>query len=320
MKPIYHITCNSTDITSQLQDRMASITITDEAGFESDKLSITVADPNADLAMPVKGAEITVALGFKNTGLVPFGKYTLDNIKLSGVPDKLTINANAADFSKGLKEQKTRSFEHLTFKQLLKTIAIDNNLSPKIDDNLAVYTFHYIAQTEESDIHLLRRIAENFNAIVKPVEHYLVITSQGNGKNIKNITMPTITINRDQVSSYSIDLTERSNYKSVIASYRDNAQAKTNKVRAGQGLPVYTIRNIYADIDEARKSAEKRLEKFSCNTATINISIPGNPQLRAETNLKLIGFRHGINGNWVVKKATHKLSQKYTTTIEATQK
>ena len=64
--PRFRVTANNEDITEALRERFVSLRLTDKAGLDSDELTITLADhdPQAPIALPPAGAELTVWLGY----------------------------------------------------------------------------------------------------------------------------------------------------------------------------------------------------------------------------------------------------------------
>jgi hypothetical protein len=59
-------------------------------------------------------------------------------------------------------------------------------------------------------------------------------------------------------------------------------------------------------------------EKLTQKAYTFTAEIPGNPNVLAESNLKLTGFRIGIPTTWIISRSTHTLnSAGYRTSLEA---
>lgn len=297
---------------------MSSLVVTDQAGSEADRLSLTIADIEGDVTLPVTGAELSVDMGYKEFGLTSMGTFIIDNVKLYGPPDKMTVNASSANLTASLKEQKSRSFDKKSLEQLVTLIALENKLEAKVDKRLGSSFYEHVDQTEESDLNFLKRLADRLNAVVKVVEGNLVITSKGNGRNISDAKMPEVMITKGDCSFYNVDMSERNLYKSVRAGYRSLDQNETVFKVAGDGTPVFTIRELFADGVKADAAAKGLLERFTRSSDVLQLKIPGNPGVRAESNLRLSGFRDGIDGSWVVSKVTHAFNPIFTTTIEAT--
>ena len=56
--PDFRLTVNAKDVTANLRDRLLSLTLTDNRGFEADQLDIELDDADGQLALPVRGAVV----------------------------------------------------------------------------------------------------------------------------------------------------------------------------------------------------------------------------------------------------------------------
>ena len=307
----YRVEANGKDITELLQGQSEQITITDEAGYRSDKLSISLSDTG--ITLPDSGAELTVHMGYKDN-LRLMGKYVVDEVTLSFPPDSMTINANAAPLEKSnsgftpLQSQKSRSFPAGTIHDLVSTIAKEHNLAPAVVPSLVQVPLPHIDQIDESDMNVLTRVAKEHDAIAKANGGKLLFIERGKGKNVKVKQMPTVVLTKQQVTSGTVKLSKRQAYKSVIATYRDTAAAKDIEVTAGAGEPAYRLKGMYADKKAATTAVQKRLKSFVRGKSTLSLTLPFTPDLVAESRLVLQQFRTGIDGEWSVTKATHTMN------------
>lgn len=307
----YKIEANGEDITKLLQEHSAQITISDAVGYESDKLSIQLSDPG--IAMPATGAELTVQLGERDC-LCFMGKYIVDEVTLNFPPDSMAISANSAPFENStsgfspLQSQKKRSFPAGTINDLVSTIARDHALKPSVSPSLAQMLLPNLNQIDESDMHLLTRIAKEHDAISKANGGKLLFVERGKGVNTRGEKMPVITLTKQQVSSGSAKLSLRGAYKKVIATYRDIENSDEVEVVAGDEDPVFRLKGMYANKQAALMAAEKRLDFYKRGRWTLSLSLPLNPDLVAESKVILKQFRTGIDGEWIITKATHTMS------------
>lgn len=69
--PAFSITIEGKDITTVLDKRLMSLTLTDNRGFEADQLDLELDDADGLIVLPRRGAVITVALGWKGQPLFP---------------------------------------------------------------------------------------------------------------------------------------------------------------------------------------------------------------------------------------------------------
>lgn len=307
----YRIEANGKDITELLRGQVSQLTITDEAGYKSDKLSLTLAD--SGIALPEPGAELTAYVGYRNE-LRLMGKYIVDTVTLNFPPDSMAISANAAPFEQSkngmtpLQSQKSRSFPAGTIYDLVMTIANDHNLAPALDAGLAKVQLSHIDQSDESDMNLLTRIAKQYDAIAKANGGRLLFVKRGEGKSTTGAAMPKIHITKEQVTSGSVKISQCRAFKQVVATYRDTAGAMNVEVAAGKGEPVHRIKGVFSDSVQASAAAQKQLKAFERGKRTLSLSIPFAPDLVAESRIILKDFRSGIDGEWGVTRATHTIN------------
>ncbi len=98
LTPDYMLMLDSRDITGNISDRLMSMTLTDNRGFEADQLDIELNDADGQVGLPVRGAVLTVYIGWKGFATVCKGKFTVDEVEHRGAPDVVTIRARSADF------------------------------------------------------------------------------------------------------------------------------------------------------------------------------------------------------------------------------
>ena len=111
MTPAYRILADGKEITALIRDRLLSLKIEDNAGTQSDTLTLMLDDRDPAITIPRTGARLEVYLGYQETSLQRMGSYTVDEVTLSGSPNTLTIRAKAADMRKSLKACKRRSWD-----------------------------------------------------------------------------------------------------------------------------------------------------------------------------------------------------------------
>lgn len=176
MRPAWRILADSTDITAAIADRFLSLRLTDEAGEKSDTTEICLDDRDHAIALPRTGAELEISLGYQETGLASMGLWVVDELELSGPPATLTIRAHAAHLgnsqtAKGrmatLRQSRTQNWDNVTLGDLVATIAQRNGFTPRISAALAQTVIEHLDQTDESDLHLLTRLARQYDAVAK---------------------------------------------------------------------------------------------------------------------------------------------------------
>lgn len=317
MRPLYRITADNADITAKIADRLLRLVVTDEAGWRADTVEITLDDRDQALALPAKGAVLRVWLGLEQP--VFLGSYTVDELTVSGGPARLVIRAKAADMRAQLKAPKTRSWDSITLGDLVKTVAREHDLTPRVAADLATVDLGHVDQTEESDLHLLTRLAKQYDAVAKPAGGMLLMVGRGKAKTASGRSLPPVTLSAAEFTTWSATLADRGRYASVVATWHSAGAAQTQEITIGAGQPAYRLREPYPTEAAAKAGAAAKYRTFQRGTGTFTGTLAqGNPLVAAEVPLTLSDLRAGVDGAWTVTRATHRLDEGgYVTEIEA---
>ena len=318
MKPAFRVFADSVEITDTVRERLVSLSVTDEAGRRSDTLEIRIDDRDGVVELPRKGAKLEVSLGYRETGLARMGLFVVDEVELSGPPDALVIRGKAADMEASLKEHRTRPWDDVTLGDMVAAIATEHGLEPRVGEFLAPIDIPHLDQTEESDLHLLTRLARQYDAVAKPAGGHLLFVPRGEAKTAMGREIPAVAIHRSETAEHRVTLADRGKYQSVIAHWHDTATGARTPVRSGEGRPAFTLRHAYPDATAAMDAARAKLDVLGRGLGTLGLTLKqGNPLLAAETPLILSGFRRGVDGDWVATRVSHNLGDGgYETRVE----
>ncbi|MDO5631151.1 MAG: contractile injection system protein, VgrG/Pvc8 family [Paracoccus sp. (in: a-proteobacteria)] len=291
-------------------DRVLSVEITDEAGFESDELVITLDDAAPQIARPREGAKLTVAIGYRETGLVQFGTYVFEELAREGWPRICTLTAKAADHAKTLKEPKTRIWEKTTLAEIVETIAAEHNLQAQIAPALGALAVPFLAQTEESDQNLLTRLGRRTGAVITPKDQRLLVTARHSGKTASGQPMPALPVTPDMLITdrgYSIRLKPRARHSEIRARWRDRPAGRTKIVVLKTGLegPSMTLREVFQSEPEAQKAADAAKRDMVAGEGEMELTLIGQPLARAEAPVQVSGVSLDVDGNWIATSVTH---------------
>jgi hypothetical protein len=78
---------------------------------------------------------------------------------------------------------------------------------------------------------------------------------------------------------------------------------------------------VYPDEATASAAAGAKLAALQRGSETVELVIVGNPKVGSGCQVKLSGFRSGVDRTWIVTRATHKISEAgYTSEIEGVKK
>lgn len=223
--PEFRVSANAADITAAIKDRLISLRLTDEMGFQSDMLQIVLSDhdPAKPIQKPPKGAELEVWLGYDGQ-VERMGMFVADEVETAGWPRTMTIRARAAAYEqtpKGktdLQTQKVRSWPGLTkLGDMVSKIAKEHGMQPAVAKSLASITLPHLDQTEESDISFLVRVLKQYDAVVKPSGGKLTVAKRGESQTVSGDAMPTITLKAEDCTSFRMTEAARESPGTVVA-------------------------------------------------------------------------------------------------------
>jgi hypothetical protein len=309
MTPVFQLRADGADISALVRDRMVSLRTIDEAGEQSDSLEVRLDDRGSAIAVPPTGAALELDLGTKEAGVVTIGRYTVDEIGLEGPPASLLIVGKAADMRASLKTRKTRGFDRITLGDLVSRVSAEHGLTPKVAASLASVQIGHLDQTEESDLHLLTRLARQYDAIAKPAFGHLLMVPRGEARSAAGLALPEVSLGQTDLLQWRMRAADRGRYQSVIAYWQDTGSAVRTAERAGTDDPAYTIRFTFPDPEQARAAARARLSALQRGQASLSLTTSGRSDLIAEGKLSLSGVRSGVDGSWTITRVEHTLDQ-----------
>lgn len=313
-QPRYRLLVNGADVTRMTSPRLISLQLTDNRDLETDTLEVQLSDHDGLLAIPPKGAQMQLWLGWSDTGLVYKGTYVVDETEHTGAPDVLTIRAHSADLRESMKEKRDETWREKTLAEILGAIAARHGLEVKIGE-LGSQFIEHLDQTSESDLHIISRIAEERDATASIKNGTLVFMPIGGS------SLPRITLTRDTGDSHRFLLADRDKYSAVKAYYNENNDARRKSVTAGGGTDGSTreLRHTHRDKETAEAAAQAELDRLQRNSATLSYTLAkGMPELMPEQTFSLLGVKPEIAAiTWLGVKVTHSLADSgYTTSLE----
>lgn len=354
--PDYMLTVNSKDVTANIRDRLISLTLTDNRGFEADQLDIELDDADGQLAMPVRGAVVKLFLGWKGQALTGKGEFTVDEVEHHGAPDTMVIRARSADFRGTLNSRREVSYHDTTLGEVVKQIAGRNKLLPVLADGLAAMKVSHIDQTQETDAAFLTRLATLYGAVAAVKAGRLLFLRPGSGVTASGKPIPQLTITRQDGDRHSFSIADRGAYTGVSASWlhtrepkpktvkvkrkprekhlralehpaakkKKGAVAKTPEAKEGDYLAgtqdnVFALTTVYATKAAAMRAAKAKWDKLQRGVAEFSLTLAmGRADLYPETPVKVSGFKTVIDAQpWLISKVAHNLSDNgYTTTLD----
>ncbi len=316
MRPDFWLKFESDDITNLIRGSVLSISVDDKNGIESDTATLTLDDRLQKIEPPRTGVKIDIGLGYAETGIKSMGLFVVDEVRIRGMPNQIEISAKGADFVENLKEQKTKSYDDKTLKEILEEKAKELGLELSIGDDLAQKKVAHIDQTNESTMHFITRLGNMYDAVAKPVNGKLAFHKHGEAKNSSGQTPEAITINITDCLSWDATIADYTRVSAVKARYYDKDKAQYVEKKSGEGPVTKTLKETHASEQEAQDAADSASASQNRATGEVSLRVIGNPELRAEKYIILQGFHRAIDKKWLMTEVRHELSSSgYTTSI-----
>lgn len=227
--PAFMLKQDNEDITQDFSDRLISLTMTDNRGFEADQLDIELDDTDGQIAMPPRGTTLTLWLGWQGSALIKKGTFTVDEIELLGAPDTLTIRGRSADFRGSLNSRREQSWHDTTLGVIVETIAARNKLTASVADTLKAIPVPHIDQSQESDAVFLSRLADRNGAAVSVKAGNLLFLKAGSGKTASGKPIPQMTLERGDGDRHQFAIADREAYTGVTAKWLHTKDPKPQK-------------------------------------------------------------------------------------------
>ncbi|WP_432321426.1 phage late control D family protein [Yersinia enterocolitica] len=353
LAPDFMLTLNQQDITQNIRDRLLSLSLTDNCGFEADQLDIELDDADGQLAMPQRGAVLSVFLGWKGSALIGKGDFTLDEVEHHGAPDRLTIRARSADFRGSLNIRREVSYHDTTLGKVVAQVAERNNLQAMLTEGLADIAISHIDQTQETDAKFITRLATLNGAVAAVKAGRLLFIKPGSAVTASGKPIPQMTITRQDGDQHSFSIADRGAYTGVSASWLRTKDPQPNKVKlqpkpkfkhlralqhpkntttksakhveerqgnylVGAEDNVFVITTVYASKKTAMRAAHAKWKKLQRGVAEFSITLAmGRADLFPETPIMVSGFKSVIDQQkWIISKVAHRLNNSgYTTQL-----
>ena len=303
MQPVFRIQADGKDITALINDRLLLLRTTDKPGMESDDFELRIDARDGAVALPARGALIEVHLGYAGQPLTRLGRYTVDEVELSGPPDTLVIRGKASDLRGSGRTIRSGSWEAVPLQRIVAEIGARNGWQvvcpvlvqvPRVD------------QYNESDFSFITRLARQYDCTAKLADGQLLVLPRQAGQSASGKPLGVVGIARHEVSQWHFRLDDKAARKAVRTRHQDAAsgEAKTVELVNDEAVdgqrPVHTDRHLYPNRVAAEQAARARLASFNRDTAQVRLDLPGRTDLFAERSIDLQGFVDGLDGQYQI--------------------
>lgn len=320
MKPTYRIVADGKDITVLINDRLLSLRTSDKPGMDSDDFELRIDDRDQAVALPTRGAGIEVYLGYTGQALARLGRYTVDEVELSGPPDTLVIRGKASDMRGSGKTVRSGSWENVPLQQIVRDVAARNGWQPVCPVQTKVPR---VDQLNESDYNFITRLAKQYDCTAKLADGKLLVMPRQGGQTASGKNMSPVVLRRSDLSRYQFRLGDRNTQKAVRTKHQDKKSGALKVVELDNedlpnGLPaVHTDRHIYPNKSAAEQAAKARLAAFNRSSAGVRLEMAGRTDVFAERSIIVQGIKPGLDGEYLAEAVEQLFtSSGWTTTVE----
>lgn len=320
MRPMFRIVADGKDITALINDRLLLLRTSDKPGMESDEFELRIDDRAQAVSLPARGANIEVYLGYQGQALARLGRYTVDEVEVTGPPDTISIRGKASDMRGSGKTTRNASWENVSLQQIVRDVAARNGWQAVCQ---VATKLPRVDQRNESDFNFVTRLAKQYDCTAKVAEGQLVVMQRQGGKSVSGKALGMVTIARRDVSRYSFRLGDRNTQKAVQTTHQDKKTGDLQVVQLANdesptGMPpIHTDRHIYPNKSAAEQAAKARLAAFNRSTAGVRLEMPGRTDLFAERMISAQGFKVGLDGEYLIDSVEQVFTASgWSTTVE----
>jgi uncharacterized protein len=350
--PDFMLWIGSKDVTSNLRNRLISLNLEDNRGFEADTLTLKLDDSDGLLQLPQRGTLVSLFLGWVGQ-LHNKGDYTVDQVSHGGAPDVLTIVARSVDFRGELNKARDLSYHDATLGSIVTQIAQRCGLILQMAEGFAGIKIDHIDQTHETDPAFVTRLAKRYGAIAVIKAGRLLFLRPGSGELASGKAIPTVLLTRQDGDKHNFTVADRTTYTGVQAKWLSTKEAKTHlfqlqrKAKAasadaathpdaqsapqptgkqegdylsGQKNSLLVLPEVFNSEEMAMQAAQAKWNEIQRGVVHFTFQLAaGRADLYPETPVRVSGFKTVIDASvWIISKVTHSLTANggFTTTLE----
>ncbi|MBT2717556.1 phage late control D family protein [Bacillus sp. ISL-57] len=326
-------------ISVDIDPFITDVSFSDNFSGQADTISLSIGDRERkwmNTWMPKKGASLEASLiissdwGSTKSSKRKLGYFEIDDINVSGPPNKLNIGGTSVPQSSSLKGQrKNRSWEKTNFKHVASDIAKRNKMKLyfSAEENPS---FDRVDQEYETDLAFLMKLCNDAGFALKVANKSISIFDEV--KFEKEAIVDTIKRTDYRVKDYSGNDTLSSIYKSCKVSHtytvtekipnskKERKRTKTISYTFTPTKPPKSDRVLIVNEEvkstaAAKNLAKKRLRAENKNGTTFSIKLAGFHSYYAGQTVKLAEFG-GFDGKYIILSVNGKTGNGSETALE----
>ncbi|MCD7862872.1 MAG: LysM peptidoglycan-binding domain-containing protein [Lachnospiraceae bacterium] len=300
---------------SKMAEAATGLTYTDIASGESDSVTITIQDREAERIgslKPPKGADLGVQIiatnwnGYDGTQTLDCGTFVLDDLSYSGRPRVCSIGGVSVPIMNDFKSlSRSNTWDSTTIKDIASTITDRYGATLYYDaDTIQISE---IEQNNQTDSSFLYSLCEKYGLSMKVYNNKIVIFDPVTYE----AKAAVMTIYESNMEEWSYDTTVDGTYTGVSLDYSDPDTDETYSVLMGTEGRLYSITSQASSQYDAELQAAAKVNEANREIDTMEITIVANPSLVASHCVDISGVGSGADGKYYVDKIKHTINDGY---------
>ncbi len=318
VEPVFQlINAESGQRLEAVERAVLSLTVEESADSQSDSLSLRL-DASRLSVLPKSGTAIEVRLGYRGKVMMRMGVFKVGERSLIGPPFTLSIRAQASDFSAPWKSKRTRHWDNTTVGDVLRAIADEHGLRHSIDADLGAEPLEYMAQTQESDMQLVVRMADRLGAYGTIKDGMVVLQPSMEPDE-------PIRLKLSDISRFEFRWEDKPAYDTIVASWADiNSNISHTVVYDGtdwlgetHGV-VFELPTRFTNEFAAKRALRAKWESLHRLKAHGRLTLPGRGDLISKRQIEVSGFYEALDDQrWEILRSRHSIGNDgYVTEVE----
>ncbi len=323
---------DGTDLADKVRPRLLSLRLSEKREDDADEIDLVLQNTDGLLAVPRTGVRLALALGWETgadvpLGLVDKGRFTIDEIELSGPPDQISIRGRSADLTGALRKRETKTWRNTTLGTVLGQIAARHNRFARIGGGLADAAIDVIEQEGKSDMVFVRDLGKRYDAVATWKDDFLLFLPIGGSTTAGGAALEGLTLTRRDGWTWTFREGQRESYKGAEAQWQDSAGGRRRTVKVDgpsssaavgqQGSPATSsaaegenaptepkkLKRVYASEAEARQAANAAASRAARVPYEFSYDLAiADPAIQPDMKVTLRGWNSTIDGiAWLVK-------------------
>lgn len=333
--PVFVLSYEHKNITSDITPYVRSVTYTDYLSGQSDELEVELEDADGRWVRhwyPGKGDTLSLKIGYEAAPLLPCGAFEIDEIEFAQPPATVSIRGLATGVKKSVRTRVGRAYENTTLAAIAQRIAKRNKLT--LTGKIRDIRIDRVTQYQERDVEFLTRLAREYGYAFKIVGRKLVFTELadlrdgGTVATLKATDLISIRLRdkiKDVYQEAKVKYHDPKTKKLVVYGVKGDQVTEVGQTtsstrkQSGQSASGDTLKLSTRSGSKAaaQAKAQAALDDANLQQTAGSLTVPGNPKLVAGTTFELADCGK-LSGKYLVESARHRLDRGggYTTELE----